>query len=148
MPTDAVDGLWANEPYLMQLFAAGPAVRVPETLYLRWDKRAGGLTDGWRKLPLAQQYSGFRAVIESMAAVLDAAALSGAERRALQACLLAHFVPRIRSVEADHAGAPPLPVGEIHPLFADLRFPGELPALGAEVEGWARGRYATAGREA
>ena len=60
LPTDAVDGLWASEPYLLGLLAAGPALRVPETLYLRWDKRCrrisptAGSDSRWQ-----QQVSGY-----------------------------------------------------------------------------------------
>jgi glycosyltransferase involved in cell wall biosynthesis len=145
LPTDAVDGLWANEPYLMRLLAAGPAVAVGETLYLRWDKRTGGLTDGWNKLSLSEQYSGFRANIGSFLSIIDATPMSGAERQALRSGLVAHFLARIRALEADYGCTKILPAGEIHPAFADLSFPGELMVLGPQVEAWARQRVAGAG---
>lgn len=141
MPTSAVDGLWANEPYLMRLLAAGPALRVPETLYFRWDKRAGGLTDGWRHLSLEQLYSGYRDNISSFLAIVDAAAVSNVEREALQFCVYVHMVLRIRAIEKEHANASTRPVGDIHPAFAGVRVPDGLAALGAEIEAWAMQRY-------
>jgi hypothetical protein len=144
MPTDAIDGLWANEPYLMRLLAAGPALHVPETLYFRWDKRAGGLTDGWRGLSLDQQYAGYRAIISSLLAIIDAAAVSDAERRALRFCLQAHMVDRIRTIERQHAAAGRRPIGDLHPAFSADRDPDELSAFDDQIQAWALRRLARA----
>ena len=146
MPTDAIDGLWANEPYLMRLLAAGPILHVPETLYFRWDKRAGGLTEGWRSLTLEQQYTGFRANISSLLAIIEAATVSDAERQALRFCLQVHMVDRIRTIEGEHDGASQRPVDEIHPAFATVRVPEELSSLGEEIRAWALRRHARAMR--
>lgn len=141
LPTTAVDGLWANEPYLMQLLAAGPALRVPETLYFRWDKRAAGLTDGWRALSLEQVYSGYRANVSSFLSILDTAAVSADEREALRFCLHVHIMHRIRAIEAEHAKAVALPAGDLHPAFAAIRVPDALASLGADIETWAMQRH-------
>lgn len=142
MPTDAVDGLWASEPFLMGLLAAGPALHVPETLYLRWDKRSGGLTDGWQRLTLEQQVSGFRANISTLLSLVDSVSGSDVERAALRFCLYVHYVPRIRWLESQYASASPMPAGEIHPLFAVKPLPDELAVLGMPAREWAMQRYA------
>lgn len=142
LPTDAIDGLWANEPYLLRLLAAGPALHVPETLYLRWDKRVGGLTDGWRKLSLEQQYSGFRVNASAFLAITDAAAGSDAERRALRFCVYVHVMAQVRAMENQYSGAGAITAGVFHPGFAELCSPGELAVLGAELEEWAMQRHA------
>lgn len=143
LPTDAIDGLWANEPYLMRLLAAGPALHVPETLYLRWDKRAGGLTDGWRKLSLEQQYSGFRANASAFLVITDAVAASDAERQALRFCVYVHVMSQIRAMENQYSGAGSRTADAFHPAFTEVRTPGELAVLGAELEVWALQRHAS-----
>lgn len=143
LPTDAVEGLWANEPYLMQLFALGPALRVPETLYLRWDKRAGGLTDGWRSLTLEQQYSGYRANAAAFMAIIAAADVGEAEREALRFCVCVHLLPRVRAIEKQYGNAKPKPAAEVHPAFAYDAVPAELSQLGPRIEAWALERHAS-----
>lgn len=142
LPSQAVEGLWANEPYLMQLLAMGPAMRVPETLYLRWDKRAGGLTDGWRGLSLEQQYSGYRNNVSAFLAIIDATAMSEGEREALRFCLYVHLLPRIRAIEESYPDASPRPAADIHPAFAKGEVPVELSLLGPRLETWALERHA------
>lgn len=148
LPTDAVDGLWANEPYLLGLLAAGPALRVPETLYLRWDKRSGGLTDGWQQLTLAQQVSGFRANISSLLSLIDSVSGSDNERAALKFCLYVHYLPRIRWIESQYGTASPMPAGEIHPALGVKPLPVELTSLGVQAREWAMQRYAVLESEA
>lgn len=142
LPTDAVDGLWASEPYLMGLIAAGPALRVAETLYLRWDKRSGGLTDGWQRLSLEQQVAGYRANISSLLSIIDSVSETDAERQALRFCLYVHYVPRIRWLESQFGSVSPMPAGEAHPVFAVKPLPHELEALGRQAREWALQRYA------
>lgn len=148
MPTDAVDGLWASEPYLMGLLAAGPALRVPETLYLRWDKRSGGLTDGWQRLTLEQQVSGYRANISSLLSIIDSISGSDAERAALRFCMYVHYVPRIRWLEGQFGIAAAMPAGEVHPAFAVKPLPDGLAVLGMQAREWAMQRYAGLDSEA
>jgi len=142
LPTDAVDGLWASEPYLMGLLASGPALRVPETLYLRWDKRSGGLTDGWQRLSLDQQVAGYRANISSLLSIIDSVSGSDAERQALRLCLYVHYLPRIRLLEGQYGSASAMPAGEVHPVFAVKPLPRELEVLGSQAHEWALQRYA------
>jgi glycosyltransferase involved in cell wall biosynthesis len=141
LPVTAVDGLWANEPYLLRLLAAGPALHLPETLYFRWDKRTGGLTDGWRQLPLEQVYAGYRDNVSSFLAILDAAAVSDGEREALRFCLYAYVMLRARMVERERGAAAPRDAQDVHAAFAAMRVPDCLGLLGTDVEAWALRLY-------
>jgi glycosyltransferase involved in cell wall biosynthesis len=146
LPTTAVDGLWANEPYLMRLLTAGPALRVPETLYFRWDKRAGALTDGWRHLPLEQLYSGYAANMSTGLEIIDGAAVSTLERAALRLCLRVNTLWQIRTAENQHAPVARRSAAEIHPVFAEAEDPDTLDALGEQLAAWARQRHAAVAR--
>jgi glycosyltransferase involved in cell wall biosynthesis len=142
LPTDAVDGLWANEPYLLRLLSAGPAVGVRETLYFRWDKRAGGLTEGWSRLPLEQAYAGYRANIDSLFAAIDAAPISEAERAALRFCVFVQVVPRIRRIESEHRVAAARALDQLHPAFGGLASSPPLGILGEEIASLLQRRHA------
>lgn len=136
MPVDAVSGLWANEPYLMRLIAAGPALRVPEILYLRWDQRSGGLTDGWKGLAVDEIISGFRANIATALSIIDSTAASRAELEVLAFCLYVNVMPRVRTAEIEHKVAQPVPADAIHRRFADLSVPSALAEFGEDIERW------------
>lgn len=135
MPTGAVAGFWANEPYLMRLLATGPALRVPEVLYLRWDGRKDGLTDGWKTLSPDQVMSGFRTNIATALAIIDEAT-SPAERDVLTFCLYVHTMPRIRDFE-HKAGRPAIDPGDLHPALANQSIPAAIDSLGPDIKHWA-----------
>ena len=146
MPAGAVAGLWANEPYLMNLLAAGPALHVAETLYLRWDQRHGGLTDSWKRLSLEQIVSGFNANVSAALEILDRAGISGAERDVLVFCLYVNIMPRICAAAVEHGEGLLLRDEDVHPCFADMIVPDALPSFGDDIERWALVRHAHLGR--
>ena len=59
-----------GQTLLLRMMAAGNAVRVPATLYLRW-QRKGGLTDGWRERPADVQIAAWRADLARVFALID-----------------------------------------------------------------------------
>ena len=59
LPNDGETEMSPGLILLMHMMAAGPAVTVPETLYLRW-KRQGGLTASWRQLPFEMIVQGWQ----------------------------------------------------------------------------------------
>ena len=140
MPTTAVGGFWANEPYLMRLLAAGPALHVPKVLYLRWDQRKNGLTEGWKGLSHAQVVSGFRTNIASALAII-AEATSPAERDVLVFCLYVHMMLRVRDFEHKAGISPIGSAEELHPAFANQSLPATLAELGPDIKSWTLQRY-------
>jgi hypothetical protein len=134
LPTDAVEGFWANEPYLMRLLAAGVAVRVPGVLYKRWDQRKEGLTEGWKKLTHGQVLSGFRANISSALAIIDGLTLTPSERQGLVFCLYVNMMPRVREFELQAGISPLTPAQALHREFAPQSAPARLGDFGQEVE--------------
>jgi hypothetical protein len=144
LPTDAVGGLWANEPFLMRLLAAGPAVRVPEVLYRRWDRRAGGLTDGWKTLTVDDMLAGFRANAATAMEIVRTVSASDREIEALTFCLHLQQMPRVMELRK-RAGATLVRPQDIHPAFAGAHDPECLVELGPEIRRWALRRAARLG---
>lgn len=140
VPTDD-GGLWAGEPYLLQLLAAGPALRVAETAYLRWDQRAGGVTEGWKDLPREQIVSGLQANAHAILDAIGRAGASDSERRMLIFIAYLRSMLRVRTVEKRLGVSPLLSAEELNAAFANLSLPDDLAEYGLEVETWARQRY-------
>lgn len=140
MPGHGPHGLWANEPYLMQLVAAGPALHLPEILYYRWNQREGGLTDGWKRLAPADVEAGHMANIRAAFEIIDRATGDPVERRALAFCLRVHALPRLRNIERASGGAVAFGA-EAMPRFIEAASPGGLDCLGPDIRGWALDRY-------
>lgn len=141
LPTCTRSGFWANEPYLMRLIAAGPAIRVPETLYLRWDQRQGGLTDGWKGLSIEEVFAGFSANITDALSIIDKAAASRWELEALTFCLYVNLMPRVRQAELDHGRQRRTADEEVHSRFSNMVAPDSLRDFGADIERWALRRH-------
>lgn len=142
MPTGAVDGLWANEPYLMRLVAAGPALHVPETLYFRWNQREGGLTDGWRRLSPAQVRAGYATNIGIALEIIDQATSDPAERLALAHCLYLYLLPRLRGIERESGGTVAADPAAMGSRFAAAAEPRDLARLGGDIAEWGAQRLA------
>ena len=102
MPTGSHAGVWANEPFLMKLVSAGPALRVPETLYRRWDKRDGGLTDGWLSLDVDEIIDGHRVNAEYTLTVIDSMRQLPDERAVLLFALFVNMTGRMRAAEREY----------------------------------------------
>ena len=142
LPTGEIDGLWANEPYLMQLVAAGAAVHVPEILYYRWNQREGGLTDGWKRLAPAEVHAGHAGNIRTALEIIDRATADASERRALAFCLYVHMMPRLRAIERESQGAIAIDPETVSARFAAAGEPCDLACLGEEISSWALQRHA------
>ena len=131
-PTDAPDGFLANEPYLAELIAAGPVLRVPEVLYRRWVLREGGLTHGWRSLTRPQVVAGLLGTTESLLRVVEAGAANADERALLGFALTAFMMNRL---SARHGGTdePPIEPDEIGLALAPLQLSRGLSRFSPEV---------------
>ncbi|MAT95460.1 MAG: hypothetical protein CME59_23070 [Halioglobus sp.] len=142
LPTDAAAGFWANEPFLMDMVAAGPLQHVTEVLYMRWNNRPGGLTDGWKQLPPADAVSGWRANIDTRLELIQQLADSERDCRALRFALFLHAFPAMQGLAQTYGEALFSTPAEFHPLFADPDTPAALAGYGEPLETLARDRYA------
>ena len=140
LPTDG-GGFWANEPYLMSLLVAGPALHVPEVLYQRWDQRDGGLTDLWKRYTFEQVVSGYRGYLRAAFLVLDSAPLTQSELDVLIFCLYVRTMARVRTAEQERAVLTPTRPEDLHPRFAGLRMPDGLDIFGPQIHEWIVGHF-------
>ncbi len=141
MPTGSRAGVWANEPFLMKLVAAGPASWVPETLYRRWDKREGGLTDGWLSLGVDEIIDGHRVNAEYALAVIDGMRPSPEQRAVLLFALFVNMAGRMRDAERTYDAPTVSPPERLLPVFAGMTVPPALHTLPAPLRTWAEGAY-------
>lgn len=143
LPADGAAGFWANQPYLVGLVAAGPALHLPEVLYMRWDRRKGGLTDGWRTLSSEQMRAGFRTNASALLTIADALPASDAERDAVRFCAFLYLMQSVRNVERDTGMTLFESAVELHEAFADFaRPPVGLDAMSPEIKQWAIAAHA------
>jgi glycosyltransferase involved in cell wall biosynthesis len=140
LPTDAAQGLWANEPYLMGLVSAAPARRVPRVLYHRWDKRQGGLTDGWKQLSPEQVFASYAANTASFMGIIESSVADPNARRGLAFCLYLHQALRLQQLKRTGVAIMHTAL-QLHPAFPGLRVP-DLEPLGAQPLAWAESCHA------
>lgn len=141
LPANDAQAIWANEPFLLDLFAAGPAEHVADVLYFRWDQRAGGLTSGWKELSAAATLEGWKTVIESSFNVIDRVADTAEALEALTFGLYLKVYPVLRGLS--QAQDPPLfqDPSELNPRFVNMRPTDSLDAFGEDIAGWAMDRW-------
>lgn len=132
-------GYWANEPFLIKLISAGRALHVPQALYARWDKRSGGLTDGWRAIAPAEAFARLKANVATALDVLLANTPDPRARQALCFALYVQALPLIRTSES-HGDMFRRPE-ELHPAFAGLTLPAHLHEFGDDIAQWAAARW-------
>ena len=141
MPTGSNAGVWANEGFLINLMAAGAALRVPETLYRRWDKRDGGLTDSWLSLPVDEIIDGHRVNAEYVLAVIDGMRVSPEERAVLLFALFVNMTGRMRNAEQMYDAPTVSPPERLLPVFAGMTVPPALDTLPGPLRAWAEKAY-------
>jgi glycosyltransferase involved in cell wall biosynthesis len=142
LPVEAENGFWANQPFLMKLLAAGPALRLPEVLYWRWDKRPGGLTDGWTRFTLDQIISGYRVSTRLCLVILEGLPATETERELLNFGLYLYMMAQVRQAEASLGVTTRARPEALHSDFAGLRVPEALRQLEPEMEQSARATFA------
>jgi len=122
-------GIWANQPFLSQMIAAGPVLHVPEVLYRRWEKREGGLTESWRKLPFEEIIAGYRANAEGALETIDGLGATFEERELLLFALHLYLTARLRRAEAQYGAGAVHPPELLHPEFAGMTVPAAVERL-------------------
>lgn len=142
MPTDAPGGFWANEPYLMRLLAAAPALSHHESLYLRWDRRAGGLTDGWKTLSPEEEFSGLKANTATSVRIIRDAAGSADEERALLHALSTVMMIKVRGIERSRGRRLIETAAELDPALGPIEPAPDLSAFGGDMVAWQQRRVA------
>lgn len=141
LPTTAEEGFWANQPFLMRLLAAGPALRVPKVLYKRWDQRQGGLTDGWSRFTPDQALAGFKSNTRVCVEILDDIPATEAQRNLMMFGLYIYVMAQVRGAESHFGVNTPIEPANLNPRFLNMRIPNELAELDIATRKWAIQSY-------
>jgi glycosyltransferase involved in cell wall biosynthesis len=115
--------------YEMALVAAGPALRVAEPLYRRFDQRVGGLTAGWRRLPFDHFVEGLRYNASMAEELIDGLRPSAAERELLEFGLAVFITNRLRTLETTHDVPQLTPLTDVLRTATELRLPAAVAGL-------------------
>lgn len=141
LPTDGIGGLWANEPFLMDLVARGPAKALHEGFYLRWDKREGGLTDGWTKEKTEALLAAYRLKLDAEVTLVERHAPTERDANGLKLAVLLQSMTRLREIEDQRGEAVFEDATELDPRFAGLRSADLLERVDRSLRADAKGLW-------
>lgn len=115
--------------YEMALVAAGPAVWVAEPLYRRFDRRSGGLTDGWGRFPFERLVDGCRSNAVKAQALIEDMQPSPAARELLEFGLAVYMTNRLRTLETTYSAPGLVSLEEVLGEPTTLRLPAAVSEL-------------------
>jgi len=139
LPVDEKESVAPGQTLLVRMVAAGPAVRVPETLYLRW-QREDGLTGGWRQLPHEQLVDGWKADVAKVFALIDQLVTDSRDRRDLKIAQILHALLKLSKSCRRYGRRLPEPT-DIHPDSPAIDIPDDIDRFGSEIAKWMRGMH-------
>ena len=122
--TEAQGGLWANQPYLMELLAAGPACMCPRC-FTGAGTSARGTHGRLARFSLEEVISGYRVNVAKGAEIVSRIAEDEGERELLTFGLYLYFMTR-SAMRRRLSGLPHHSVGIDPPDFRDLIPPASL----------------------
>jgi glycosyltransferase involved in cell wall biosynthesis len=126
IPSDDVAGLLAGAPFLFELFAGGPALRVPETLYHHWVLRPGGLTHGWKSASVEQVRRALARNVDRYIQTIQRVVQDAHAQRRLEYYVYLHLMRILRSLELERGAETLIEPAALHPAFAGYETPPPL----------------------
>ncbi|MCC7009743.1 MAG: glycosyltransferase [Acidobacteria bacterium] len=146
LPDHGAQGYLANEPFLLDLIAAGPALHVPAPLYFRHHFRPGGLTAAWRHIDATSAMTALRAHAARAVTTLErVAGPDAALRSLLLSAAWFWLAPHVEELERRTGRATIAGPADLHPAFAQLADPAAFEACGAGIAGWYAERWHRSG---
>lgn len=139
-PVIAGNGFWRCHPFVLQLLAAGPALRVSEVLYRRW-QRNGSLTKTWGVKSVDSLIDGQRASGRLCLDIIDSAEASSTEKELMRFCLYIFMMTWTRREEIRLKRQELMDPHVVSPAFADMRLPGTLNTLASDEQDWVLRAY-------
>lgn len=144
LPDEGLDGFSPGTILLMRLLAAGPAMRVPQTLYLHWIREAG-LTDAWGFLPYETILRGRQVDLAQTFSLVDEKVSAKDDRRALKFAMTLYTFRKL-AARCRAEGRPSPHMANLHPE-ACLELPTDVERFGPEIADWLRKEAAKAARQ-
>jgi glycosyltransferase involved in cell wall biosynthesis len=131
LPHEEPGGFTPVQTLLIRLMLAGPAVRVPETLYLRW-ARQGGVTDGWSHLSFDRILRGWQCDVARAFTIIDEKIASPDDRHAIKVALVLSVLLRVSGRCRAENRSLPRPQ-ELHPDAPQLEILPDFDLFGPEI---------------
>ena len=135
-------GFCAHTPFQAQLFAAGPALHVPETLYWRQSLRSGGLVDSWTTVPIGDLVSDQRANAAACLRLIEHRQPAPAEKAVMIFGVYCRLLRELRRYEIRQGGSALVGPRVVSDAFAFNGVPSEVNGFPREIREWVVAGYA------
>lgn len=140
LPIEEKDSLTPGQALLLLMVAAGPAIHVPEVLYLRW-RRKGGLVDGWDQMPLEKVIDGWKRDLQEIFSLIDKKVSDPGDREVLKFAQTVFVLGHLG--ELCRAQCRPIPkAAELHCEAQASDFPPDVGRFGSEIAQWLERQHA------
>jgi hypothetical protein len=134
-------GFEAHQPFQLRLFAAGPALHVPETLYWRWSSRKGGLVDSWTTTSIETVVADLRANAVDSLGVIDGSDTAEFEKTAMRFGLYVNQMIRLRDHELGQRARALVDPRDVSPAYTYAGIPAAVADLPRDVREWVVSGY-------
>jgi len=135
-------GLFAQWPFDLQKFTAGPVLHVPEVLYWRLHLRKGGLTRRWRTVSNADLLKDLRAIAERCLELIDGMDASTSDALMMRFSLYTLFLRNTHDLQMKLGAESLIDPSAIAPALQFSGVPSAVKDASPEIRNWAISRYA------
>ncbi len=144
LPIEEKNSLTPGQSLLLLMVAAGPAIHVPEVLYLRW-RREGGLVDRWHKMPVEKIIGGWRRDLQQIFSLIDQKVSDSEDREAVKFAQTVYVLKAL--AEPCRVQGRSLPnAAELHGEAQASRLPPAIDRFGPEIAQWLTQQHADVAR--
>jgi hypothetical protein len=141
LPPEDPGGFTSGHVLQTRTIAAGCAIHVPQTLYLRW-ARKGGMTHGWRSLPYEVVLRSRRADLARLFEIVDEQVSESTDRQVIKLAMTLDAYRRLAARCQVDGRAPPQ-VADLHPEAPELVVPDDVERFGPEIARYFRTKLRT-----
>lgn len=136
LPAEEENSFVPGHVLQMRMLAAGPALSLGQTLYLRW-AREGGLTDWWRRLPYDTVLRGRQKQLALTFEVIDEKVSEPDDRKVVKFALALYAFRKLAArCRAEERPTPAL--ADLHPDVPALEPSDNLKRFGPEIAKYLR----------
>lgn len=141
LPPEEQQGFTSGHVLQTRMIAAGLAVHVPETLYLRWTRK-GGMTHGWKDLSYESVLRSRRRDLDRLFAVVDENVSETDDKQVIKLAMTLDSYRRLAARCRIDGRAPPQ-VADLHPEAPALVLPNDVERFGPEIAQYFREKLKT-----
>jgi glycosyltransferase involved in cell wall biosynthesis len=140
LPAEEQDSITPGQTFLLLMVAAGPAIHVPEVLYLRWNRK-GGLVDSWSRMPFEKVIDGWRKDLRRVFLMIDQKVSDPEDRKVLKFAQTLYVLRHLAGSCRAH-GRPLPKAAELHCDARASDVPPAVDRFGSEIAQWLQLQHA------